>query len=199
MTAALCMSALSDDEDCPPLQPTRLSLMSNDDQDDFRRAVTTPAPPTDREPERDRDTQPPGDADAAASRVLQTMLPAADPLGRAPVTLEDTYLDKAIRVVANAGARLAEDKEERRQQHEAVLAAIHRADENASRNYELLRREVVALKRSDVQQDAKIADLRFELAAMRDQLTQAIGRIDALEKRIPHDAAEGQVAPAEPT
>lgn len=212
----LLRAALIDSEDRPPLrrsdhdfctcwectQPnvTELELLNlmPQDQDDPRE-VATIAPETDREPEtEERKTQPPGAADAEATRVMATMLPEAPLLPeRAPLTLEDSYLDRAIRVVASAGAKLAEDKEERRQQHEAVLHAIHRADENASRNYEMLRREVIALKRSDLLQDGKIADLRLELAAMRDQLTQAIGRIDALERRIPHAPPEASATPGE--
>lgn len=174
-----------------------------DDQDDSRSAPTI-APDAVRDteepgPDIDRSsTMPPGIADAEAELALKTMLPAAPAaleLGRAPKTLEDSYLDRAIRVVASAGARLAEDRDERRVQHEAVLAAIHRSDENQSKNYALLREEIVRLKKSDLEQDAKIATLRLEVAAMRDQLAQAMVRLDDFERRLPDDAAASTATP----
>lgn len=180
--------ALGDPEDPFPTATTRdRAAMPNDDS---RNAVTTPAPDT--EP-RARDTQPPGEADEEARRAYKTMLPK-----QAPLSLEDSYLDRAIRVVAEAGAKLAVDREERRHQHEAVLAAIIKADGNASRNYELLRTDIRQLKQNDAAQDGKIADIRIELAALREQverqakdLAQAVDRMIELEKRIPNATAQG--------
>ena len=107
-SAARCMSALDDEEDSFPTAEPSPYLMSNDEED---REVThtLPAPPSDFEPE-ERKTNP------EASRG--PLLPPA------PLTLEDSYLDRAIRVVAEAGATMARDREERRQQHLEVLAKL---------------------------------------------------------------------------
>lgn len=74
--------------------------------DDFRDAVTTPAPPPDRES--------PTSPDASTGPILPP----------APRTLEDSYLDQAIRVVASAGARMDEDRAERQNQHNEVMDAL---------------------------------------------------------------------------
>lgn len=103
LAEVLKMSAIGDPEDSNPA----FRIRPMPDQDDRRTAVTTPAPPTDR----DAPTNP------EASR--EPILPP-----RAPLTLEDSYLDKAIRVVANAGARMAEDRAERQAQHAEVMAAL---------------------------------------------------------------------------
>lgn len=177
----------------PPALPLLLLTMPHDDHEP--RDTT----PTEAAPEL-RDTQPPGADDAAAETALRTLLPL-----KAPVTIEDTYLERAIRVVAETGASMARDREERRQQHDAVLAAISRSDANQSRNYEMLRDELGKLKASDIEQSAEIADLRLEVAALREQLSQterqlaqAIARVDVLESRIPpHEPTRPQAAPSE--
>lgn len=206
----LFMVPLSDPEDLPPLrrsdhdfctcwectQPnlTELELLAHmpNDKDDPREAATL-VPETDPEPERK--TLPPGEADAEAQRRYETMIPGVAVLGDPPKTLEDSYLDRAIRVVANAGAKLAEDKEERRLQHEAVLAAILRSETSNQASWESMRAQLETWRKlseaRDADHDEKISDLRFELAALREQLGQAMARIDELEKRIPHDAAQG--------
>lgn len=76
MTAALCMSALDDEEDSFPTRPN-LFIMSNNDQDDDRATTPTGAAPPPSEPHVERPTQPPGEDDAEATRVMQTMVPPA--------------------------------------------------------------------------------------------------------------------------
>ncbi len=102
--------------------------------------------------------------------MLSTMLPAKPPL-----SLEDSYLDRAIRVVAEAGEEMRTSREETRQQHHAVLDAIKRSDANQTRNYEMVRDEIRHLKESDRNQDAKLANVTTELANLA-------GRIDVIER-----------------
>jgi hypothetical protein len=197
MNAALAMPALSDDEDSFPTRPN-LQIMPND-QDQREVILTTPAPDTDR---AERDTQPPGPADVEATRALQTMLP-----GKPPLSLEDSYLDQAIRVVAAAGDKIDEDRGERRQQHEAVIAAIRRADENGNKNYELLRDEIRHLKDSDLKQDQRLkeGDKRFDqieqsiadLKTLVLEANQAAGvRIKVLEDQLAQAKADAGRPPA---
>jgi type IV secretory pathway VirB10-like protein len=209
-------STYVDPEDSPP--SFRIQSMP-DDQDDSR-SLPTIAPNEVRDTEESGPpTKPPGPADEAADVYERSMPPNAkvpeeakalglvEQLGIAPRTLEDSYLDKAIRVVASAGARAAEDREERRQQHDAVMLRLERNDANQSRNYELLRSDIRGLQRSDREQDAKIAELRLDLASMRDQLEQTTKqfeqarqrletKISDLEQRIANDPAPGPEAPA---
>jgi hypothetical protein len=194
MNAAICMPALSDTEDDPPYARSRLFLMSDQDERDI--PLTTPAPEMERD---ERDTTPPGPADIEATRVLSTMLPAKPPL-----SLEDSYLDRAIRVVAAAGTKLDEDREERRLQHEAVLAAIFKADENGNKNYELLRDEIRHLKDSDLKQDKRLkeGDKRFDdiersIADLAREMKPLADRIKALEDDLA--AAKAHVRPPAPS
>lgn len=130
-------------------------------EQDRREPTTDVAPPL-----TDRDTQPPPSSMAVAG----TMLPA-----RAPLSLEDSYLDRAIRVVADAGQYMRENREEARRQHNAVIEAIGRSDANQTRNYEMVRDELRRLKESEVTQDAKIASVSAELLALT-------GRISVIER-----------------
>lgn len=136
--AALCLQ---------PAAP-HLRLMSNDDTDRTTPTDLAPPPSADDRPI----TQPPG--------KLETMLPAP------PLSLEDSYLDRAIRVVAMAGDDMRKGREEARSHHEAVLDAIRRSDANQTRNYEMVRDEIRRLQQSDVSQDSKIATLTTRMGVM---------------------------------
>jgi hypothetical protein len=194
----LLAMALSDPEDANPAFFCR----PMNDENERRATPTLESPPPS---EVERDTLPPGPDDIEATRVLATMLP-----GKPPPSLEGSYLDKAIRVVAEAGSDLRIDREERRKQHQAVLDAIRRSDENQSRNYELLRIEIKHLKDSDRDQDRRLAegDERFAqiensieslkdelLAAMKSATEDAARRIGALEGELDKLRANAPRAP----
>ncbi len=165
MTAALCMSAIDDHEDDPPHHHLRAMPVQDDERTDTERA--------------ERDTTPPGPADIEATRVLSTMLPAKPPL-----SLEDSYLDRAIRVVATTGTKIDEDREERRRQHEAVLAAITRADDNGNKNYELLRDEIRHLKDSDLKQDRRLKEGDDRFARIEESIADLAREMKPLTERI---------------
>jgi hypothetical protein len=80
----------------------------------------------------------------------------------------------AIRTVSEAARDIREEREERKRfakaqeenaqqvlgQQGEILAAIQKADSNNTANYELLRSEMVLLKKSDADQDEEISRLK---------------------------------------
>ncbi len=156
----------------------RLRLLPPMTDTDETRAADTMAP------EADRDTLPP----SAEERAL-TLLPA-------PRTIEDTYLERAIRVVAGEGEDRRKDREERQRQHNEVLDAIRlqglRSDAGIAKvvadmselaremgaNYEMLagefRRHRDVSDARDVEQDGRIYQLERQVAAMKGEILAAL-------------------------
>lgn len=196
----LAMCALSDPEDD---FPTRAEMPQ--DQDD-RETTETLVPETDREAPTSPENEAPLPRDAIRPEP-------ADPWDTAFLRADDSVFSQAVKMVANAGRRMDEERVERKasedaeqrtqrqmlEQQDAILAAIQRADDNSTRNYELLRDEIRHLKDSDLKQDERLkqGDKRFEkieesIAALKEELLALVARemksaadkIEALEKLL---------------
>lgn len=169
-----------------------LALMTEDNE--RRNTPTLEAPPLS---DTDRDTTPPdADAEAGARDALRTLLPIAG----AP-----SYFDEAIRIVAEAGRDIREGRQERlrfdqsmTENQRAILAAIQKADQNSTTNFEALRHEVRRHRElgeaRDNDQDLKIAAVERAIVALKQEvldalpeamstiLTPFVDRIEALER-----------------
>ncbi len=165
-----------------------LRLLMPTDQDDPREFATL-APETDREP---RDTQPPDPVQESDSlEALKTMLPGNPRTNQTP-----SYFEEAAR---DFSASLVEMRETRREISDGFR---HHGEVHSARHRELTANQAViemairahgdrlmALERWQTAADGNVHDLRIELSAMRDQLTQALKRIDDFELRLPPSGA----------
>lgn len=203
MTAArvITMSALNDEEDNPPLQPPRLTLMSTPDERDTRNTITMP-PPSELETKTENEAPDP-------ARVPALRPPPADEWDTAFLREDDSVFSNAVRMVAKAGRLMAEERQERRStedmaasrhaeqlaQGAKIIQAVDRADQNSSRNYELLRVEIGHLKASDLKQDQRLkdGDRRFEEIeqSIVDLKSELVQRLATLEAEIAKAKADG--------
>lgn len=132
---------------------------------------------------------------------------------RPPAWWADSYVGQALSNFSAEARRVAEDAREMREaraererfeasqqkMQEDILAAVQRADQNGQANYAMLRSELLQLKDSDRQQNARLAegDQRFSaieqsIANLKDELIQLITlatadaakRLEALEEEL---------------
>lgn len=167
--------ALSDPEDPFPTARERADMPN--DKDDPREAATL-IPETDREPERK--TQPPGEADAQAQRVMETMLPgapstAANPWATPPEWWEGSFFQDLFNRMERSAERIAEAEEgsarrERmaQEQHNAVVEILLRTESSTRASWDGMRQQLETWQRASVArdnaQDAKLEshDGKFE-------------------------------------
>lgn len=164
-----------------PTATHRLRLITMSDQD-RRDTPTDLAPPMSRE---------------------EPTSPQASPGPMLPPNMHDSLFAEAVATIAGAARIIREGRDEqarlealRRGDHDTLLAAIQRADDNGRRDYELLRAEMRrhrdAGEARDNGQDARIAaveqligDVKEELLAALQRVTDsAAARIGALEDEI---------------
>lgn len=181
---SLSCCALSDPEDnfvTTPPPERRPRTMS--DQDEFRAAVTTPAPDTER---GDRDTQPPDPATEERANAFQRDALRAPPL---PVASDaDSVLLTAIR---DFSAGLVEMRNARREIATGFRVHGDKFDEFAKEhaaNYALLAGEFRAFRDTsearDNQQDVRINRIEKQLLELKEELIALVARAteDAAKK-----------------
>jgi len=175
------------------------------DPNDSRNEETL-VPPTDREAPTSLENPIPERRDAVA------------PPAPMPPATADSIFSEAVARIVKAAKIIEEERAERRREaeraqrnHDATIDAIVRADQNQSRNYELLRDEIRHLKDSDRRQDERliegdkrfdqieqsIADLKNELFDLVTRATEdAARRIAALESEIAELKTNGTARPS---
>lgn len=195
-----------------PPQDSHLRLIMSQDSD---RPDTIP-PDTHREAPThplasERPLKPEG-LEQLAERAPQTAMrpPPANPWDTSFLLQDDNTFSRAVRLIADAARANESARDERRQyelaqlsKQDEILEAIRRADQNGTRNYELLRDQIRHLKDSDIKQDERlkegdqrfdrieqsIADLRAEMLAalpiaVTETLAPYVARIEALERDL---------------
>lgn len=202
----LLASVLGDPEDNFATTPPRLrTVMPNDDDQEDPRAVPTLAPDT--EPTRTENPVPER-RDAIAPGAIPTLKPAtADSMFTDAVN----QIVEAANVIKAGKAEADRLEQRRREEHEALLAAIQKADDNNQRSYEMLRDELRHLKDSDLRQDQRliegekrfatieqsISELKVELLAMvAKAATEAAQKIEKLELALADLKARNAPAPS---
>jgi hypothetical protein len=181
MSTALNMPALDDAEDRFPIRPG-LRLMSNH-KDDTHENTETLAPPTDPEPPTNVENEPPRRDAISPPAVFN------------PATADSVFSD-AVKQIADAARIIREGREERlraeeqaQRNHDATIDAIVRADQNQSRNYELLRDEIRHLKDSDRRQDERLIEGDKRFATIEKSIADLKAELLALVTRAGEDAA----------
>ncbi len=171
------LCSLSDPEDDRP----HFRIQPMNDQDDSRNDETL-APPTDRE----APTNPANET----TRRDATPPPAID-----PPTADSMFLDavqkitRAARIIEDGEAEARATEARRRADHDALLAAIQKADDNNQRSYELLHNELRHLKDSDRHQNSRLAEGDERFAAIEKSIANLKDELLALVTRASEDAA----------
>jgi hypothetical protein len=202
--------ALSDLEDDNPAFFCR--PMPND-QDDPE-VTETLVPPTDREGE-DRDTKPPGAADAEATRAAATMLPGAPSAPSAPAPPE--YWKAAYDKLVEIHEEQRTDRRERQGRDDALVSRLSAAAKEASessvthlttalgeiaQSVERIATRMETLEETDAQQtkrlaegDKRFADIEQALAELRNKFETLSADLAAAKaanaQRPPAPAAPG--------
>lgn len=168
-------------------------------------------------PETDRDT--PTNPEASPG-PLKAMRPPPSEYDTSFLDQDDNTFSRAVKMIAKAARAMEEDRQERQlanaqaqAHHNEVIAAIVRADENSTRNYEMVRDEIRHLKDSDLKQDQRlkegdkrfdrieqsIVELKVELLALVARATEeTANRIEELEQELAK-AKRDAAAPPTPT
>jgi hypothetical protein len=113
-----------------------------------------------------------------------------------PATADSIFTDAvnkivdAANVIKSGKAEAEAIERQRRADHDALLAAIQKADDNNQRSYKLLHNELLHLKDSDRTQNARLAEGDERFAAIEKSIANLKDELIALVTRATLDAAE---------
>jgi hypothetical protein len=161
------------------------------DNDD-REITDTISPPSDREAKTNPDNLKPSEAPEHRDAIAPS--PSIPTLN--PATADSMFTDAvnkivdAANVIKSGKAEAEAIERQRRADHDALLAAIQKADDNNQRSYKLLHNELLHLKDSDRTQNARLAEGDERFAAIERSIANLKDELIALVTRATRDAAE---------
>lgn len=156
-----------------PLYPhTQDHSMSQDDTDGREERSTDASPPM-----SDRQTQPPGSDDAAATRALGTMIPPANKaVAMPPDWWEGSFFQKIFNDLERGVTKLSETKDG----YDAILSALGANHEENRANWEAMRVQLDTWRKAtdarDDLQDERIAELERQLL---DAKAEVLARVES--------------------